>query len=526
MSRNVLVYLTDRFTKGTTVNTPAVVCSMLRRMGYTPHTVTMDRHCDNAYDLISTIEGTHGEIEFIVIPRPLYWYPGVYPTGLEIEDLWNGMIKPVLVCNMVDPGSWTALSVGVTYNGDGNSYEYVDFEGVGELPVLSRYWDDNQNANWPIRQLANKVGSPEGEDMSMWVMEGGTYPVVYDATGSSGGAFSSSCFPLSLQYLINEANLTPPAYPGGIFLDIDDIPSDGNVGIDPSYITTVEDMYAIAADLKEARMVAAIGPHASPTVGSRNELEVWEGRGVLEPIRRNLSIRGGPFVPIEHQGNTYWTTQEIAGKPSGGQTKQDIDDFYREHVANMAAFGIPQGTDADGLNSYGYHYANTNRINNKAMELTTPGVSVLADPAEATARQGYGMNAWRFAGNANQRVAGVSVVTTGEQLDQINRHMGAQIIDSGNPISSLIYTLPLAGSESEYARTIWQHLIQRGLASFATMYFHGSNYYNYAKRDPLCPAYNTMVFMKRIMAFCTDTLVGENFGETLPKRLGVGRRID
>ena len=90
----------------------------------------------------------------------------------------------------------------------------------------------------------------------------------------------------------------------------------------------------------------------------------------------------------------------LGGSPSGTHTayqpKTGLDAFYKDHIDNMHTYGIYQGYEDSGLDSYGYHYFNTNRVDEAGIELMSPEVGKFADPLGVTAQAGYGIKVARL----------------------------------------------------------------------------------------------------------------------------------
>jgi hypothetical protein len=460
----------------------------LRNMGYEVHESQMNDGSGGGDNFAGmwTAQG----YEFAVFFAP-FAFNGA--SGTDMRDLRDGEILPLFVTCLADLGSFWQAEFGLTQISSNQRIE-ADYAGLGQLWFWGSRARDNETAGKEITPLITDSAAPD--DIFGWKQTSGTY-TVYGDTALSNGA--PGLLPFLMQHAINDGQIQPPPKRLICSFDTDDFPSDDN-----PKIWTAEEAEAFASDLKAARMVTTIGMPASKTIGGTNEFVTqWEPAGVLSVVRENQIRNGGPFYPIEHMGDTFWSVAEIDGNPSGGQSKTDIDTFYRDHIDNMHDHGIWQGWDDDGLDSYGYHYFNVNQIDAGGLELATPMVTPLADPAGTTAMAGYGWKVARF--DSNVRAGQVGQL--GFHHTSRNDYLGVRIIPASNTIASSTYDLDPTNSanyETYYLQCVRNYL--QSAAELRPIYMHGQNGDDYLNNAVDPPLRVCVQAIGRINRFCTDVL--------------------
>ena len=454
----------------------------LRKMGYEVDFMIVDENQTNNTDVT-----TGKSYEFAVIVHPFSYSPLGW-----LSTLSYGNTLPVFIVNHAEDGSWSTTEIGVNRNQTAG-YRLVTFDGIGELPCSCTTHEDTDTSGKEITPLAWETATTT--NLVMWKQTSGTYNV-YGSAEAGTSAPAESLFPILMQYAINDSAITAPDRKLIATFDLDDMPTD------ETHTWTAAETRALVDDLVGAGMVTTIGVPASTTIGSRNQLaDVWEGNGVNEVIRGAQARNGGPLYPIEHMGSTFWSTVEISSLPLGGQTKGAIDTFYRAHVTNMHNHGIYQGWDSDGLDSYGYHYFNTNRVDDKGLQLATPNTTLLADPLGATAMAGYGWKVARM--DSNSRVIGA----VGDNTYQgINDYFGIRIIESQSPFADTDVDISLASDPTSYSQQVIQAYLTGSTMLDRATYMHGQNGDDYLNTAIDPPLRVTIALIKLINDFCVNTL--------------------
>lgn len=428
--------------------------------------------------------------EFAVFMFPFAFNAG---SGTDMRDLRDGEIIPLFVQCLADLGSFWQAEFGLTQI-NSNQQIRANFAGVGKLWAWGSRGRDHGTVGKEITPLVTDDDNPD--DIFAWKMTSGTHNVYGDTMLSNG---TTGLLPFLMQHAINDGAIQPPPKKLICTFDLDDWPSDDN-----PMPWTADQAEEMVYDLKRGNLCTTIGMPASKTIGGNNELvEVWEPNGVNAVIRRNQIRAGGPLYPIEHMGDTWWSTAEVDGDPSGGQTKAAIDTFYKDHIDNMHSVGIWQGWNDDGLDSYGYHYFNINQIDNGGLELATPMVTPLADPAGVTAMAGYGWKVARFDTNLRARQVGV----LGNHHTSINDYLGIRIVPAFNNISSGTHDLDPEDSANyeEYFLNVVRNYFGSA-AECRPLYMHGQNgddYLNASKNPPLRIVIDGI---GRLTRFCKDVV--------------------
>lgn len=460
----------------------------LRRMGYQVDTIVLDDDQTGKTNIL-----TVNAYEFAVMVHPFSVTTADVALAW-VQTLYDGNVLPLFIVNHAEDATFSTTLIGVNRN-NANAYIFVTFDGIGEIPCYAATQEDTDTSGKDITPIAWQTGT--ATNLVMWKMTSGTYNVYGSAEGGSAGPIMSM-FPILMQYAINDGEILPPPRKLVASMDTDDVPEDD------TYTWTAADMEAFVADLKDAQIVTTIGIPASKTIGSRNELvDIWEPNGVNAVIRREQIRNGGPLYPIEHMGSTYWSTTQISGSPSGGQTKAAIDTFYRDHIDNMHDHGIWQGWNDDGLDSYGYHYFNTNRIDGAALQLATPRTTILADPTGAAAIAGYGWKVARFDGNSVAYGVGVRAESG---VRQRNDYFGINLVSSNSPINATTYTLDYATNADDYALIIMQSYLTYSAILSRPLYMHGGNGNDYRNAGLDVPLRIAVQKIGLINNFCVDTL--------------------
>lgn len=434
------------------------VLESAKRMGYTPDSMVLGDDQTGMTNVAST-----GGYEFAIVVHPFSWDTTAFGNGW-LGNLMDGDYLPVFVVNHVEIGAPFSALLGVNRNQSASNY-FITFDGLGELPLNCATMADQDTAGHEITPLAWETSN--STNLAAWKMTSGTYNI-YGSAEAGGSGSTTSLLPIMMQYAINDGQITAPDKKLFGTFDIDDWPTDAE-----GHEWTADEAQKLVDDLKQAKMVTTVGIPASKTVEGRNQLaQVWEPNGVNAVIRKNQIRNGGPLYPIEHHGSTWWTTVEISGDPSGGQTKAAIDTFYRDHVDNMHDHGIYQGWNADGLDSYGYHYFNTNRVDDKGLQLATPRNIKFADPADTTAKLGYGWKVARMDDNSTHRVIGSYDTNL---ATQISDYLGILLVGSTSPMTVTDQVVAYASNADDYARLICQGYLTMSAVASQPVYMHGGN---------------------------------------------------
>jgi hypothetical protein len=402
----------------------------LYRMGYEYDVVAFEDGSEYAASFADTDNG----YEFIVWIR---MSGGIVP-GENIATLLDGsaVIPTFLIMALDDSTSTADLVVGVrrtqTY---ASHYKWVTHKNGFEYPVNTAEWKEASGfaGQWTA---ITTVQDPDGvgTQFAMAKREGSATTLYFDGGGSVG--FN---LPLLLQEAIDDKVISKPPHKLIGTMDIDDLP-DANTTLDD-----VQQVYALQA---KYNIPIAWGVPGDATALSNINDEV------ISFVAQRTPDKGGLIFPIEHQGGTFWNDPVAT-----------IDTFYKLHNDNIQSEGISTGEDDKGYDSWGYHYFNTNNINDNGAQVC----------------EKYGFKVIRLE-NGEKTTNGdgkVNWIGSPEQAGPVfSYHRGMLLVGSGNSIASGDLSLDRDTNISEFALHIsHKHLIE-GLAHGNVIYMHGGNFYN------------------------------------------------
>jgi len=482
------------------------VADTLKRFGYEVHVTTISNSGAGLSDLLGawnpTTKLTANGFSFACLSRP----QNATFTG-ELLDLINGDLCPFFVPNVIEDGSFQYSPFGcdrtVSWTPAAPSAKEATYTGMGTIAIQCAHYQapsSNDTRASGRTVLASVDTAPS--TYVCWKLTDGTHNCYFhaDAAAQEGVSY----FPILLQYAVNDGAINAPKNKLCLTWDLDDWPTDAGTG-------GGWNLADVQAWVLENRTDVTIGIHASPTDGGRNELaDIWGPMGVVDVIAANQVSNGGRLYPIEHVGGEYWSAKEIDGgsgvaQPAGGQTKADIDTNYRANVANLTAHGIYQGSDEDYLDSWGYHYFNTNRIDSAGIDLMSPETGKFADPLGVTAKAGYGIKVARCDslypdGNpvvtqyGGMEYRGVLLVESQGRINSTETE-----IDPNNQTGGSSANGSLSGTLRDY--------LNSGV-NRCPMYIHGQNgnAYSDTVTYPNNIMRNLVSYMNNIATFCTNTV--------------------
>jgi hypothetical protein len=302
----------------------------------------------------------------------------------------------------------------------------------------------------------------------------GTTSVYIDSSGSEG----SLLFPL-MQAAIDRGEMPPPPRKGLVCYDIDDFP-----GAD----STQADHEAAYAIMEKYGIYASWGIHASEAGLAEQPDSTWTW------LESKSIVNGGYIYPMEHLGGTFWN-----------DTKPNIDTFYRSHVTNMQAKGITTGWDADGLDSFYYHYANTNQIGETGLQLMSPNDEVYCSPADDTQQVGYGIRVQRTQDGGTAGGGGQGLIRTSRQQLELAQLYGVYLMAGNNRLLSTDKAITLSGDMSEFYGATVRDALCRSVQYNNIAYMHGGNFWD-GHDGGTAPGQEVLTIIGEMVTYCKDIL--------------------
>lgn len=436
----LLTYQTS--TDAKTLDHLRVCRGWLGRMGYTVDEMVAELDSDFADSFSTTGNG----YEFIVWVR--------IQTGIFASDktatLLDGTAKiPTFITMPLDDSGSTAnqtIGVNRTKSYSGN-YKYCTHTAKGlTIPVETAEWQ--VTAGFESRlEVVMVVDDPEtttpepGYDpgkavFSVAKIKGANYPTSGTIVYFEGGGTIGANLPLIMQEAIDDGLIEPPTYKLLGNFDNDDIPDPNHTLSDIQQTMELQEQYGI------------------PSTWGIDPVE-WAAldQTIADYIISKNAVDGGLMYPIEHEGNTYWD-----------DTYANIDSFYTSHVSSIQSNGLRLGYNADGLDSFGYHYFNTNAFNDDGAKVASQ----------------YGMKVCRLstgfqAGSGTYPDKYIGIQAEGGHSFEWHRDM--LLVNGVNAIGSGDVNLDPVADLDEFAQelSLWY---QDCLAHGAVLYMHGGNFYD------------------------------------------------